>query len=331
MLHLPFPPRPSYVQGQPGGNLPSGNQSEDALDYLLNGLYTTTAGNADNPLEEEDRYDDADNDADGGGGAGKQDDAGASSPEQIEVGRGAEQQDEEGAIETLESKADGSPGGGGGIKEEPDHGDNRDRGDDDSSEDREDAEGGFPDRPNNWIHPFLLTYCLIGRPSSSEDPDLKTARKTSGPKGRKGKLKSKQGSLNTSEKSGPKAHGAYTEVDLSSSAIRMFTGAGDSRSRVQVKETPAVAAANAQAQARRIQETNSGKLIAGVEALSAAVVSRQALDQEAAARVGIKRKIDDLRGQLEFTEPGKEEMELRARLGSRTKCPPATSWSTPRR
>ncbi|CAM9200827.1 unnamed protein product [Ascophyllum nodosum] len=229
----------SYVQGQPGGNLPSGNQSEDALDYLLNGLYTTTAGNADNPLEEEDRYDDADNDADGGGGAGKQDDAGASSPEQIEVGRGAEQQDEEGAIETLESKADGSPGGGGGIKEEPDHGDNRDRGDDDSSEDREDAEGGFPDRPNNWIHPFLLTYCLIGRPSSSEDPDLKTARKTSGPKGRKGKLKSKQGSLNTSEKSGPKAHGAYTEVDLSSSAIRMFTGAGDSQSRVQVKETPA--------------------------------------------------------------------------------------------
>ena len=90
MQPLPFPPpRPNHVQGQPGGTLPSGNQSENALDYLLNGLYTTTAGNADTPLEEED-LDDADSDADGGGGAGKQDDAGASSPEQIEVGGGEE-------------------------------------------------------------------------------------------------------------------------------------------------------------------------------------------------------------------------------------------------
>ncbi|CAM9682684.1 unnamed protein product [Ascophyllum nodosum] len=224
----------SYVQGQPGGNLPSGNQSEDALDYLLNGLYATTTGNTDNPLEEEDLDDDADNDADGGGVAGKQDDAGASSPEQIEIGGDARE------------RGRWLARGGGGIKEEPDHGDNRDRGDDDSSKDHENAEGGFPDRPNNWIHPFLLTYCLLGRPSSSEDTDLKTAWKTSGPKGRKGKLKSKQGSLNTSEESGPEAHGAYTEVDLSSSAIRMFTGAGESQSRAQVqKETAAVAAANA--------------------------------------------------------------------------------------
>ena len=53
-----------------------------------------------------------------------------------------------------------------------------------------------------------------------------------------------------------------------SSAIRMSTGAGDSRSRAQVqKETATVAAANAQAQAHRIQETNSGKLVATVEAL----------------------------------------------------------------
>ena len=105
----PSSPRPSYVQGQPGGNLPSGNQSEDALDYLLNGLYATTAGNADNPLEEED----LDDDVDGGGVAGKQDDAGASSPEQIEIGGGEGQQDEEGAIETQEIETDGSPGGGG--------------------------------------------------------------------------------------------------------------------------------------------------------------------------------------------------------------------------
>ncbi|CAN0125262.1 unnamed protein product [Ascophyllum nodosum] len=197
-----------YVQGQPGGNLSSGNQSEDALDYLLNGLHATTAGNADNPVEEEDLDDDADNDTDGGEGAGKQDDTEASSTEQVEDGAGERQQGKKGAIGTQESKAGGSPGGGR---------------DDDSSENHENAEGGFPDRPNNWMHSFLLTYCLIGRRSSSENPDLKTARKTSDPKGRKGKRKAKQGSPNTSEDSGSEASGAVTEVDLSSSAIRMST------------------------------------------------------------------------------------------------------------
>ena len=128
--------------------------------------------------------------------------------------------------------------------------------------------------------------------------------------------------LSTSEDSGSEASGAYTEVDLSSSVIRRFTGPGDSQSRAQVqKETAAIATANAQAQARRIQETNSGKLVAAIEALSAAVVSWQALNQEAAARARMadaresnKRRIEDLRGQLEFAEPGKEEMELRAAI-----------------
>ena len=61
--------------------------------------------------------------------------------------------------------------------------------------------------------------------------------------------------------------------------------------------------------------------MAAVEALSAAVVSRQALDQEAAASARKKRKIDDLRGQLEFAEPGKEEMELRAAIRIAYKMP----------
>ena len=85
------------------------------------------------------------------------------------------------------------------------------------------------------------------------------------------------------------------------------------------KETAALAAANAQAQAGRIQATSLGKLVAAVEALSAAVVFRQTLDQEAAARARMadareskKRKIEDLKGQLEFAEPGREEMELHA-------------------
>ncbi|CAB1104403.1 unnamed protein product [Ectocarpus sp. CCAP 1310/34] len=174
------------------------------------------------------------------------------------------------------------------------------------------------------MHPYLLTYCLIGRPSSSEDPDLRTARKTSGPKGRGGKQKVKNGSPSTSDGSGSETSGAYTDVDLSSSAIRMFAGAGEVQSRAQVKkEHAAVAAANAQEQAPRVQQAHTGKLVTAVEALSAAVVSRQALDEEAAhrarwdyARLAKQAKIDDLRGKLEFTLEGPKAMALRASISA---------------
>ncbi|CAN0259154.1 unnamed protein product, partial [Pylaiella littoralis] len=33
--------------------------------------------------------------------------------------------------------------------------------------------GDYPARPTNWVHQFLLLYCFIGRPSDSEDPDLR--------------------------------------------------------------------------------------------------------------------------------------------------------------
>ncbi|CAN0334663.1 unnamed protein product, partial [Ectocarpus sp. 4 AP-2014] len=180
------------------------------------------------------------------------------------------------------------------------------------------------------MHQYLLTFCLIGRPCSSEDPDLRTARKTSGPKGRGasgakgrgGKQNAKKGSPGTSDESGSEASGAYTEVDLSSNAIRMFTGAGEIQSRAQVKkETAAVAAANAQLQARRVQETNTGKLVTAVEALSAAVVSRQSLDEEAAGRARLadareakKAKIADLKGILEYAPSEQKKMELRAAI-----------------
>ncbi|CAB1096708.1 unnamed protein product [Ectocarpus sp. CCAP 1310/34] len=178
------------------------------------------------------------------------------------------------------------------------------------------------------MHQYLLTFCLIGRPCSSEDPDLRTARKTSGPNGRGasgakgcgGTQKAKKGSPGTSDESGSES-GAYTEIDLSSNAIRMFTGAGEIESLAQVKETAAVAAANAQLQARRVQETNTGKLVTAVEALSAAVVSRQSLDEEAAGRARLadareakKAKIADLKGMLEYAPSEQKTMELRAAI-----------------
>ncbi|CAB1117478.1 unnamed protein product [Ectocarpus sp. CCAP 1310/34] len=215
------------------------------------------SGNAEDPIELEDGDDDV---ADGGGAAGLQDNGGndgESPPGQLEDGGGPQE----------------SEGGRRGRR---------------LLRRYRRSSGGYPDRPNKWMHPYLLTCCLVGRPSSSEDPDLRTARKTSGPKGRGGKQKAKKGSPSTSDGSGSETSGAYTEVDLSSSAIRMFAGGGEIQSRAQVKkEHAAVAAANAQEQAeqaRRVQQAHTGKLVTAVEALSAAVVSRQALDEEAAHR-----------------------------------------------
>ncbi|CAN0317060.1 unnamed protein product, partial [Ectocarpus sp. 6 AP-2014] len=270
-------------------------QGGDALDYLLNRVYHRSTGNAEDPIELEDIDDDLDNDADDGGVAGLQDNGGndgESPPGRVEDGGGAEE-------------SEGGAPAVGGIKEEPAVG-NQGSGDGAPSEDIEEADGGYPVRPDKWMHPYLLTDCLIGRPSSSEDPDLRTARKTSGPKGRGGKQESKRGSPGTSDESGSETSGAYTDVDLSSNATRMFAGAGESQSRAQVKkEHAAVAAANAQEQARRVQQTHTGKLVTAVEALSAAVVSRQALDEEASqrsrwdyARLAKKAKIDDLRGEV---------------------------------
>ncbi|CAN0381762.1 unnamed protein product [Ectocarpus fasciculatus] len=104
----------------------------------------------------------------------------------------------------------------------------------------------------------------------------------------------------------------------------MFAGAGEVQSRAQVKkETAAVAAANAQMQARRVQETNTGKLVTAVEALAAAVVSRQTLDEEAASRARLadardakRARIADLRGMLEYAQSEPKKMELRAAISA---------------
>ncbi|CAN0124954.1 unnamed protein product, partial [Hapterophycus canaliculatus] len=86
----------------------------------------------------------------------------------------------------------------------------------------------------------------------------------------------------------------------------MFAGAGEAQSRAQVqKEQAAVVSSSSQATAREAQKVHSGKLVKAVEALSAAVVARQGLDVEAAAReceaAARKRKesaITNLRGEL---------------------------------
>ncbi|CAN0066126.1 unnamed protein product, partial [Ectocarpus sp. 4 AP-2014] len=62
-------------------------------------------------------------------------------------------------------------GGAGGMEKEPDN-DEHGNGDGVPSEELERKEGGFPETPNKWMHPNLLAHCLIGTPSSSEDPGV---------------------------------------------------------------------------------------------------------------------------------------------------------------
>ncbi|CAB1110555.1 unnamed protein product [Ectocarpus sp. CCAP 1310/34] len=190
----------------------------NAIEYLLDEVYRMESGtgDAEDPIELEERG--------GGEGEGSEDGSGESSPTESEDGGGGKQKGTEEAV----------------MKKEPED-DTTGNGDDAPSEEITREEGGFPQRPKKWMHQYLLTFCLIGRPCSSEDPDLRTARKTSGAKGRGasgakgrgGKQKAKKGSPGTSDESGSEASGAYTEVDLSSNAIRMFTGAGEIQSQAQ--------------------------------------------------------------------------------------------------
>ncbi|CAN0260680.1 unnamed protein product, partial [Scytosiphon promiscuus] len=365
----------SLVKGQPGlpgdQKLPSGQSGEDAMDYLLNGLYATTpAAAAESVLTvEEGEFlqqpggEDANGDregqqngsvdaagqqqGEGPAGAGQQQDGGgAASQQQIGGLAGVgEQQDGEGTAFPQEGRggvAGQQQSGGGAAGQQPDEQEPSS-----PEEDREcdgkgeggragglkqeladkDAEAGdgaldcsgddapkYPDRPKNWIHQYLLIYCFIGRPSSSQDQDLRTARKTSGPSDRP-IPKKRKGGPSASGKGGKGRDGVVLVEapagNLASTAIRMFTGAGQAQSRAQVqKEQAAVAAASAQETARQAQTTHSGKLVKAVEALSAAVAAKQALDIqaagracEAAARDRKDSAIKNLKGELEFSDP----------------------------
>ncbi|CAM9470219.1 unnamed protein product [Ectocarpus sp. 4 AP-2014] len=70
----------TFVGGQPGDQLPSGSQDEDAIEYLLNGVYSTLSntGNEQNPIELEERR--------GGEGGDSEDESGEPSPGESEDG-----------------------------------------------------------------------------------------------------------------------------------------------------------------------------------------------------------------------------------------------------
>ena len=179
----------------------------------------------------------------------------------------------------------------------------------------------YPERPANWIHEFLLIYCLIGRPSTSEDSDLRTARKTSGPPKRKEKRKS--GSFSSTEDSETVAGSAGPGGNLDSSAIRTFTGAGEGQSRAQVKKEIAAVGKNvAQERHRQKRLAYAEKLVDAVLTLSEAVAAKQRLEAEAAVRgcevAAQARKnaeIANLRGKMEFAHPSSPQyMELRSAI-----------------
>lgn len=243
----------------------------------------------------------------GGAPAGQQQDGGGAAGQQEGGGATGQQLDEEEPSSPKGDTTQGESERAGGIKQEPA---DKDAGAGNGSSDFSgDDDPKYPPRPENWIHQYLLIYCFIGRPSSSEDADLATARKTSGPSDRPNKRK--KGAPANSNQSDEVEEVQAPPGNLDSKAIRMFAGAGQAQSRAQVqKEQAAVAAASAKAAQRQAQMADSVKLVKAVEALSAAVSAKSELDVQANARAreGTARDrknsaVTSLRGELEFSDP----------------------------
>ncbi|CAM9263997.1 unnamed protein product, partial [Pylaiella littoralis] len=309
-----------FVRGQPGNNLPSGHTGDDAIDNLLDGLYARNAVSAEAPVLEKDLVESPP----GGGGAKpgtEKENAGGggareTSQESVDGGAAEKQQGEAG-------KGDGETDG---IKQEPEDGDGGEDGDG-SSGGLGGESGEYPARPTNWMSPYLITYCLIGRPSDSEDPDLRTARVTSGPRNRLGKrkagLRATTSSGSSNEESETDSGEVGTGGNLDSTAIRTFAGAGEAQSRAKVKkETAAVHANVAQEKFRQQRMGQTEKLVGAVQTLSDAVVAKQRLDEEAAGRAREMAaeqrratKIKNLKGEYELSDPESAEyFALRAAL-----------------
>ncbi|CAN0408620.1 unnamed protein product [Pylaiella littoralis] len=212
-----------------------------------------------------------------------------------------------------------------GIKQEPKDGDGGEDGDS-SSEGLGGESVKYPARPTNWISQYLITYCLIGRPSHSEDPDLRTARVTSGPRNVLGKRKAGMKPatcLSSNEESETDSGEAGTGGNLDSTDIRTFAGAGEAQSRAKVKKEIAAVHANVvQETLRQGRMGHIEELVGAVQTLSNAVVAKKRLDEEAACRARERAaedrgatKIRNLRGEYEFAIPEfAEYFALRAAL-----------------
>ena len=124
------------------------------------------------------------------------------------------------------------------------------------------------------MHQFILIFCLIGRPNDSEDIDLETSRKKSGPRGRPAKRKAPSPDHDDSVDELKPEDGSGGL--LTSTAIRMFAGAGEPQSRAQVKGDIAMVAQ------RSAHMSNHSKIAGAVENLAAIVGRREVLDKAAA-------------------------------------------------
>lgn len=334
-----------YVQGQPGGNLPSGHTGDDAIENLLNGIYAKTAKAAANPIAESELVNEAapsqdcKTEASGDGDKGTQSEdvtaVGGAQGAQENTGESVEDE-EEGVGDDVASETNNSAMSSD-ARDEPEG--------DDSSTGGQEQSSDYPERPNGWLHEYLLIYCIIGRPSDSEDPDLKTARKTSGPPNRGGKRRS-TGASSSDTDGDLDSTGSLGNLD--STAIRTFAGAGEIQSRSAVKRERAAIALNAQQEVFRQKRLNhSEKMLKAVEALTAnsalrnqreeeAAARRLQREEEAAARNRKLAKIEDLKGQLGFLpENSPQYMAVRAAIVALYQTPdcafiqPVASSATP--
>lgn len=305
----------SYVRGQPGGNLPSGQTGDDAIENLLDGLHALTVPSVGNPRVVTEVVDTeaptSSGDAENATGVSE-----ASQEEDVTVGgrESREQGVTSGVEEVQEQEQDkgndiGAEAEGASI----DSSDRSEDGGNDSTTEGNNDNTDNPPRPTGWLHEFLLIYCLIGRPSDSEDPDLQAARKTSGPSQRPAKRKSTGATGDDNSDRDSMSSGSLGNFD--STTIRTFVGAGEAQSRAKIKRERALVAQNAAHESyrqKRLQQSEN--LITAVETLTTAAVARQkiyeevaarnrdiaARDREVAARNRKMARIADMKGQLEL-------------------------------
>ncbi|CAN0392777.1 unnamed protein product, partial [Pylaiella littoralis] len=114
--------------------------------------------------------------------------------------------------------------------------------------------------------------------------------------------------------------GVGSDGNLTSTAIRTLAGAGEPQSRAQVQKQQAEVKSKAPNEAFRQKRLARGDQITkAVKTLADSVAARRVLDKEAAVRAREtaaefrkQRKVNNMRGQLEFSEVGSAQYyELR--------------------
>lgn len=178
-------------------------------------------------------------------------------------------------------------------------------------DDDEDEEAKYGARPDSWLHSASLVFALFGRPAGKdEDVDLNLQMSSGPSSGRKRKAQ-REGSASDSEAScSTSLSGDGPAASLSFRSLQLMNRAGGKLNRAETKkmkhaenvDNKNAKTAQEDAELKRkaltllssppVESKSARELCASVAALTKAVVSREKLDEEAAARARWQQKVD---------------------------------------